>query len=722
MPSAAPVAPVTITLTPAVTAITAVAALAATYTAGSILHWGAPSIPSASADAGTSHTLADIMGDFGLTMVAAAAAVSCTARAFTLHGRPRASWLLFAASALVAGLGNAVWGWYEIVLHRQPPSPSIADWVFLFFAPFAMAGTLVHLRGPGTVLGWLKLLLDGLMIAGALFTAGWGVALAKDAGEDGSSPLHIALGLAYPVFDILLVSLVIAVRSRGGRRDGASMATLVVGYSIVVAADAIWSVPSVRSGYTSGELLDSGWFGGYLLLAVAPWMSLWTRDATRHKAPRSIAVTIAAGIRRTLSLIGLLFPYAAGTICLAGILVDGFTGDHRVHPALLAAGGAVLVALVIRQGVTLLDNLRLTRELSVREDHFRTLVQGSSDVIMTVDPEGLLGYISPAIRHVFGYEPEDLAATSLYRLVHPDDREPSAHAIRLFLGGSAVSASVMCRIRAAQPLTPGTGAVSVPGTGTVAGAGAGAGAGTVTATGSSTGVSTVTALWRHAECTLTRHRGGLVFTCRDVSDRVALQQQLAYNAYHDSLTGLPNRALFADRLEQAVAITATATAATPATAPATAAQDADAPSAHPVAVVFLDLDWFKEVNDVGGHAVGDALLTEVAARLRGSVRAGDTVARFGGDEFAALVHCGPDGSAARDVAARLLASLTRPYELSAGTFVIGASIGVAYSRAGASAAELMREADLAMYEAKARGKGRVAVREPAPLPAGRPVT
>jgi len=656
-----------VTLTPAVTALAAVAALAAAYTAGSVLHWGTPAQPSASpsspsaAGAGTSHTLADLMGDFGLSAVAAAAAVSCAVRAFTAHGRLRVSWLLFAASALVAGLGNAVWGWYEVVQHQPPPSPSPADWMFLFFAPFAMAGTLVHHRGPGSALGWLKLLLDGLMIAGALFTAGWVVALAKDAGQDGTSAPCVALSLAYPVFDILLVSLVLAVRSRGGRRDGASMATLVVGYSAVVASDAIWSVPSVRVGYTSGELLDSGWFLGYLLLAVAPWMSAWTREATRHKAPRGINVTIAAGIRRALGLAGLLFPYAAGAVCLAGILVDGFTGDHRVHPALLAAGATVLTALVVRQGVTLLDNHALTRALAVREDHFRSLVQGSSDVIMTVDPDGRLGYVSPAVRHVFGYEPRELADTSLFRLVHPDDRDTLLRAVRIFLAGTAVSACVTCRVRAAHPL-PADG---------------------------------VGALWRHAECTLTRHRGGLVFTCRDVSDRVALQQQLAYTAYHDSLTGLPNRALFADRLEYCLA--------------------RRPPDAHPVAVLFLDLDWFKEVNDVGGHAAGDALLIEVAARLRGCVRGGDTVARFGGDEFAALVHCGPDGEAAREVAARLLTALTRPYDLACGAFEVGASIGVAYSRAGASAAELMREADLAMYEAKAGGKGRVSVREPEPL-------
>jgi diguanylate cyclase (GGDEF)-like protein/PAS domain S-box-containing protein len=439
------------------------------------------------------------------------------------------------------------------------------------------------------------------------------------------------------------------------------MATLIAGYSAVVLSDAIWSVPSIRADYTSGGLLDSGWFVGYLLLAVAPWMSVWTREATRHKASRGLRVTVATGLRRSLDGVRLLFPYAAGAICLAGILVDGFTGGHRVHAALLAAGTTVLAALVIRQGITLLDNHALTRELAVREDHFRSLVQGSSDVIMTVDPEGRLGYISPAVRHVFGYQPRDLADTSLYRLVHADDRASVVRAIRRFLGGGAVSASVMCRIRAAQALP----------------------------------LDGDAALWRHTECTLTRHRGGLVITCRDVSDRVLLQQRLSYNAYHDSLTGLPNRALFADRLEKAVAQRSAA--------------------AHPVAVLFLDLDWFKEVNDVGGHAAGDALLIEVAARLRGSLRGGDTVARFGGDEFAALVRCGPDLRAARDVAAGLLTALTYPYDLTSGTFVIGASIGVAYSRAGATAAELMREADLAMYDAKAGGKGRVVVREPTPL-------
>jgi diguanylate cyclase (GGDEF)-like protein len=181
-----------------------------------------------------------------------------------------------------------------------------------------------------------------------------------------------------------------------------------------------------------------------------------------------------------------------------------------------------------------------------------------------------------------------------------------------------------------------------------------------------------------------------VFTIRDVSDRVALQNQLTHNAYHDALTGLPNRALFTERLEQAVSQRSAVE--------------------HPPAVLFLDLDWFKAVNDAKGHAAGDALLVEAAARLRSSVRVGDTVARFGGDEFAALVHSDPDGRAARDVAGRLHEALTRPYQLAAGHFVVGASVGVAFWRPGSTAAQLLRQADLAMYEAKNEGKGRVVER------------
>ena len=172
------------------------------------------------------------------------------------------------------------------------------------------------------------------------------------------------LGLAYPIFDILLVSLVLAVGSGAGRRDGPSMATLVLGYSVVVVCDAIWTLPSVRAGYSSGGLLDAGWVLGYLLLVIGPWMSVWVAGPPARPARPAVLRLVAGPAAR--SALGLLFPYLAGMLCLGGIMVDGLRSDHEVHPVLLSTGGVVLVALVARQAVTLLENASLTRQLAVR--------------------------------------------------------------------------------------------------------------------------------------------------------------------------------------------------------------------------------------------------------------------------------------------------------------------------------------------------------------------
>jgi diguanylate cyclase (GGDEF)-like protein len=181
----------------------------------------------------------------------------------------------------------------------------------------------------------------------------------------------------------------------------------------------------------------------------------------------------------------------------------------------------------------------------------------------------------------------------------------------------------------------------------------------------------------------------MIFSSRDVTDRVAQQEQLERLAFHDALTGLPNRALFADRVAHALRKRTTRTA--------------------PPAVLFMDLDGFKAVNDSAGHAVGDALLIHAARRIQASVRAEDTVARLGGDEFAALLEgeAGRHPSRAEDVAERILAALTQPYEIAGKKALVSASIGMTLALPGVTPDELLRQADEAMYEAKRAGKGRI---------------
>ncbi|GJG86897.1 hypothetical protein tb265_20780 [Gemmatimonadetes bacterium T265] len=184
---------------------------------------------------------------------------------------------------------------------------------------------------------------------------------------------------------------------------------------------------------------------------------------------------------------------------------------------------------------------------------------------------------------------------------------------------------------------------------------------------------------------------------RDVTERNALERKLTYQAFHDPLTGLANRALFLDRLGHALARAGSGRATT---------------DVRQLAVVYLDLDDFKTVNDSLGHANGDALLREVAARLLRATRGCDTVARLGGDEFAVLLESMTSPADALTVVQRITGALAAPATVDGRDVPAGASVGIAYARGDESADDLLRNADVAMYRAKASGKRRHAIFEP----------
>ena len=186
--------------------------------------------------------------------------------------------------------------------------------------------------------------------------------------------------------------------------------------------------------------------------------------------------------------------------------------------------------------------------------------------------------------------------------------------------------------------------------------------------------------------------GGLVLNMRDVSGRVAMENELRHQAFHDALTGLANRALFEDRLRHALA--------------------AGLRSQRPLAVLFIDVDDFKTINDSLGHGAGDALLRSVAARIDPLVRPTDTAARLGGDEFAVLLDGVANAHEAQGIATRMLDALGERFILEDRDLRLTASIGVALSDDTMRADELLRNADTAMYAAKASGKNAVQAFQP----------
>ena len=190
------------------------------------------------------------------------------------------------------------------------------------------------------------------------------------------------------------------------------------------------------------------------------------------------------------------------------------------------------------------------------------------------------------------------------------------------------------------------------------------------------------------------HIGASVIA-RDIGERRALEERLRKQAMYDGLTGLPNRTLLSDRLQQALVEASR--------------------SERPVAVLFLDLDRFKEVNDAQGHLAGDHLLIEVARRIRSVVRPADTVARLGGDEFVVVCR-DTDARAAKRVAMRITGALGKPFEIRGRQLAVTASIGVVTSPpTQPDGEELLHCADAAMYEAKSRGRARAQVYDPALL-------
>jgi diguanylate cyclase (GGDEF)-like protein len=177
---------------------------------------------------------------------------------------------------------------------------------------------------------------------------------------------------------------------------------------------------------------------------------------------------------------------------------------------------------------------------------------------------------------------------------------------------------------------------------------------------------------------------GRVWSFRDCTEHRRLQSELVHQAFHDPLTGLANQALFRDRVEHA----------------ATRLERSDGQ----LAVLFIDLDEFKTVNDSLGHSAGDDLLRVASDRLTGCLRNGDTAARLGGDEFAVLIDDLEDADHATEIAGRIVAALQEPVVLGARQVTATASIGVAFGGVGSNVDELLRNADLAMYTAKANGK------------------
>src|SRR5580693_404735 len=484
-------------------------------------------------------------------------------------------------------------------------------------------------------------LADGYVMAVALLVIGWITLFSAEFHRSAERPGTFLLALIHPLADLAVLGALLPMVTTAWRRvmlPYLALVAVLVGDALAVGQRALGGHPGVATQVLA--LIAA------LLLGAAPWRvaeANWTRRASSSAAATIIAALTAA-------------------VATIVVIANGLAGAPASGAALVVAGGAGVLVLAVRVFMLVNQNgvtLGIWRESS---RSLRELASRTSDVVLVCDSDGVISYASPAVGD-YGYAPGDLIGRRLLDFVHPEDRGAVRTASRLALGPAEAPASAgrfPARVRAAD----GT--------------------------------------WRHVESTVLRYQvpgapRQIMVTARDVSDQVALRQQVAHLTFHDGLTGLPNRAYVEERTRDVLR---------------------DATPASRIGVIFLDLDRFTAVNDSVGHGAGDLVLAQAARRLRAIVPVHDTVARWGSDEFAVLVEHAGGAAEVSEIAERLVGAIAaEPFRVAGQQIALTASVGVALAGRDPMSPGtpddptglVLRNADVAMSRAKEAGGDRAEV-------------
>lgn len=581
------------------------------------------------------------------------------AAGFCLHksrakSRPlRSTWLLLGLWAGFWGLGQVTW-----TIREMSNSPTLntlwADAGFALSMPFGIAAILTFIDTPSGKIAWARAVLEGSMIGASLLFIAWALSLGELYRHNDGSLFDIGALLIYPVNDAITCALVLFAAGRC-RREARPTLLIVGGAMLCFAtADSAFTVLQINDTYSTGAIWDLGWIAAFLLVGFAA-----------AKAPCEIPTSIThdadTRIQRFAAVITYIPFLAAGIL----VLVNAISLETR--PVLRAIGAASLLLTGLTQLIKMLDNTRTTAFLESRVQErtqnlesqrrfFCSVVQHASDVVAVIDRDFRIIYQTQSSERVLGRDEHDTAGKVILDYFDTDERMKLEQSIRKSIDSN--SPEQRCEVKVAKEID------------------------------CERILEVVVANLLNDDDV-----NGIVLTFSDRSAQKLLENELTKQAFHDSLTDLPNRLLFHERLTHAF-------------------DRNDRKFGISLGVLYMDLDDFKSVNDSLGHATGDALLKEFAERVQHALRPGDTFSRLGGDEFAVLIEDVHEIEEVLAVVERIQERLLPPFLVGGRELVVDSSIGVATDEHAGNADDIQRNADVAMYNAKARGQGRYQVYEP----------
>jgi diguanylate cyclase (GGDEF)-like protein/PAS domain S-box-containing protein len=555
--------------------------------------------------------------------------------------------LIFVAEVLDLA---AILGWGYSALTGNVTYGSWPDVLWLFYYPLTAVAAGLLYYDLGGRLNTTRSIVDFATLTIGFGALLWFTALAPLATMSGAQLAQNWSAASYGIGNgvALIAGAMIAMQVTDWRTERAVMWWLIA-LPVTLIADLLWVNAELSKAYQLGKPMDLIYQVFYLCLLMCA-----RAQRTQPRTP-SNPQGLPGTLRGSLPVVALMVGVVA-------LLTDRLHLARFESPLLIFVVLFATALVMIGQALATREVVNLQREVATRrfDERLTELVRRSSDMIAICDRDGAIRYASPSAEQLLGVPAGELGGQRL-----DDVLGPEAGHVR------AVFDEVLRNANSEQVVS-----FSIP-----------------QSDDEKRSFKMVIANLCHVESIR-----GVTLNIRDVSDATRLHDQLRTLAFHDSLTLLANRALFADRVHQAIR---------------------HIPDGMTPAVLFIDLDNFKTVNDSLGHSAGDQLLRSFAHRLVQCTRAGDTVARLGGDEFAVLIDHAPDIEAARAVANQIIESCRQPIEIDGRPLRIGASIGIALSDRVSNVERLLRNADAAMYAAKGRGKGHAEVFQPEMLRAAR---